>query len=267
MHLHHLEQILFSPTGTTRTVAGAMASGLAAPKNAIMDLTLPGPEPNAPQVCPADVALLAAPVYAGRIPTLAAQRLRRRVRGQGQPCVLVVVYGNRAFDDALLELSDLATELDFVPVAAAAFIGEHSFSTAQTPIAPGRPDAQDQRDAAAFGQKIRNKLQGLAHPRDLESLPIPGNRPYRAGVPAATIAPETDTAQCILCGECARVCPSGAVVVNEQVRTDSCRCLRCFACVRACPADARHMQHPAILELSQKLHREFSRRQSPLRIL
>ena len=47
--------------------------------------------------------LLAAPVYGGRVAPTALERLAR-LRGQGQAAVAVVVYGNRDYEDALLEI-------------------------------------------------------------------------------------------------------------------------------------------------------------------
>jgi hypothetical protein len=130
------------------------------------------------------------PVHAGRVPALAVERMRA-IKGMGRPAVLVTVYGNRAFDDALLELRDLATELEFVPVAGAAFIGQHSFSTPEFPVAQGRPDMADRDRAAAFGRHVRDKLAGISNEAELRNLPelrVPGNFPYRDGVQAAPIS-------------------------------------------------------------------------------
>lgn len=62
--------------------------------------------------------------------------------------IIVVVYGNWDYVDALIELRDIAVKMGFKPIAAAAFIGEHSFSTEDSPIAYGRPDISDLNIAA-----------------------------------------------------------------------------------------------------------------------
>lgn len=49
------------------------------------------------------------PVYAGRVPTLAVERLKD-IKTSGVKCVIVAVYGNRAYKDALVEMQDVATE-------------------------------------------------------------------------------------------------------------------------------------------------------------
>ena len=64
----------------------------------------------------------------------------RMFKGNATPVIPVVVYGNRDYEDALKELSDALSAQGFVPVSAGAFIGEHSYSRKDMPIAAGRPD-------------------------------------------------------------------------------------------------------------------------------
>jgi ferredoxin len=135
----------------------------------------------------------------------------------------VVAYGNRAYEDALLELRDLVTETGFVPVAAGAFLGEHSFSTEAVPLAHGRPDAQDARVATAFGGRVREALEGLDALDQLPALPVPGSRPYKEVGSGRGVAPLTREAICTLCGDCATACPTGAVAVEGTVRTTQMR--------------------------------------------
>ena len=49
------------------------------------------------------------PVYAGRVPALAVERLKG-IKTSGVKFVIVAVYGNRAYEDALVEMQDVATE-------------------------------------------------------------------------------------------------------------------------------------------------------------
>ena len=109
---------------------------------------------------------MAVPVYAGRVAPLALERLRR-FRGNSSPAILLVVYGNRDYEDALVELRDVVMDLGFVPLAAGAFVGEHSYSRREMPIAEGRPDDADLAAACQFGEKALSKLVS-AH--DLQSV-------------------------------------------------------------------------------------------------
>ena len=255
--------VFFSPTGTTRRIVSAVAAGLGLPCGDVCDLT--GPGGVAPATIPGDVvAVLAAPVYAGRLPAVAVDRLRC-VTGAGGPAVLVVAYGNRAYEDALLELSDLARERGFVPVAAGAFIGEHSFNAAATPIAPGRPDADDLRAARDFGLAVAAKLAGLADLAACPPLAVPGDRPYREAGLSGGVSPQVDAALCQGCGLCTDLCPVAAVRLDEEgvVTTDASACIRCCACVKACPTHARHMTHPALLAVAQRLAANCRERREP----
>ncbi|MDE6374362.1 MAG: flavodoxin domain-containing protein, partial [Alistipes sp.] len=115
-----IRTLLFSPTGTTRRVTAAIAQGLGGP---IAEIDLTRSAAPAMQFAATDVAILAAPVYSGRIPAIALERMAA-AQGNGTPAVIVAVYGNRAFDGAAAELAAWAEQHGFRPVAAAAFIGE-----------------------------------------------------------------------------------------------------------------------------------------------
>lgn len=259
--------IVFSPTGTTRQILESITLGLAPDFRSQLDLTHPVPKQVAGENLREDagVALIGMPVHAGRIPGLAVTRLRASVRGNGRKAVLVVVYGNRAYDDALLELRDLAMELEFVPFAAAAFVGEHSFSTPDFPVAQGRPDKMDLGKALAFGKRVREKMIEVEEEGGkTQMLPVPGNFPYREGVQPVLISPETDALKCILCGDCVESCPTNAISLKDDaVETDKMSCLRCCACIRVCPSEARIMLHPKILEFGRTLHEKFATRREP----
>lgn len=233
--------VYFSPTGTTRKVARAVARGLGAPTLPDCDLT--APEARCDLALTAGVAVLGVPVYAGRVPELFLERMRG-LTGRDVPAVLVAVYGNREYEDALVELRDLAAARGFRVVAAGAFIGEHSYSTAERPIAAGRPDAADLELAADFGRRVAAKLAR----GDLAVPAIRGDVPYRERKRFGGVAPETDPGRCILCGACAAVCPTGIVSVSDRVRTRAEDCIMCCACIRACRYGARLFRHPVIEE-------------------
>ena len=143
-----VQTICFSPTRTTARIVAAIARGTQLPAAEPLDLTPPEARTRRIEAAQNALAIIGAPVYGGRIPPEATHRLQR-LTANGVPAGLVVVYGNRAYEDALLELRDLVIGLGFVPIAAAAFVGEHSYSTEATPIAHGRPDALDLAQAQA----------------------------------------------------------------------------------------------------------------------
>lgn len=263
MQLSQLTTVCFSPTGATRRVLAAVAEGIQAPGSLLLDLTTTATSLALTRPSEQSLALIGAPVYRGRVPQTARERLES-LQAHDMPAVLVVTYGNRAFDDALLELADLAQELGFYPFAGAAFIGEHSFSTEQTPIAPGRPDHRDLELARDFGRRVRAIHAGAARPQELPAPDMPGNRPYRETPEPPPLAPATDEALCQLCGDCAKVCPVDAIeLADATVRTDPGRCIWCCACVKACPTQARSMDAPAVEKVRSWLYENFTPRKEP----
>ena len=75
--------------------------------------------------------------------------------------------------------SDILIQRGCRPIAGAAFIGQHSFSTDETPTAVGRPDAGDLEHAELFGQKIQEKLRSVSSADRIPAIKIPGCHPYR----------------------------------------------------------------------------------------
>ncbi len=253
--------VYFSPTHTGRRVAEGVAKGSGG-ETETLDLTLPGACSEGAEIGAGTLAVIGAPVYRGRAAPDAVRRLGR-VRGNGAPAVVIATYGNRDYEDALLELADLAEDQGFVVVAAGAFIGEHSYSTPDRPLSPGRPDAEDMAGAQAFGAAVREKLAGLENLEDAKKPEVPGNRPYKDAPAGPGAAPETDEALCDLCGACAEVCPVGAIQVGETVVTDADACVRCCACVRDCPCGARAMTAAPVEKARGWLQANCSARRAP----
>lgn len=186
----------------------------------------------------------------------------KQIRGNGKPAVLVVVYGNRAYEDALIELRNVALEIGFKPVAAGAFIGEHSYSTADKPIAINRPDAEDMAKAHAFGQAVLNKIQvAISKPNEL--LQGPGIFPYKDVQLRADMSPSVNEALCSRCGECVLVCPTAAIDKENPTSTSNELCIRCCACVKTCPNNARILDNPRIKQTVEWLYATCNDRKEP----
>ena len=251
-----LHLIWFSPTRTSRTTAWAVARGTSIAEIRETDLTYG--KPDRPIRVPADaLTILAVPVYAGRIPPVALTRLEP-LCGSGGPVVTLVIYGNRDYEDALLELTDWATDKNFVPIAGAAFIGEHSYSKPGRPVAAGRPDTEDLRQAENFGRQIIERLSSPAFP-DKPVLEVRGNRPYKARKPQTPQAPDTDNDLCTQCGYCIEICPTQAISLQDEIVSDPSSCIKCCACVKFCPCGARLFETP----FTDYLYQNFSARKTP----
>lgn len=254
MDLNTTTLVFFSPTHTTGKVVKAIGSGIGFSRREYVDLTL---EIEGKECVLSDrLTVIGVPVYAGRVAPLAVERLKR-IKGDGCPAVLVVVYGNRDYEDALVELYDLAVEAGFRPFAAAAFVGEHSYSRKGMPIAEGRPDETDLNVAKDFGRKFLEKLQ---RPDCFEPFFIKGNRPYRTVGPSTPQAPVCNE-KCFGCGECIPVCPTAAISqdADGKIVTDVAKCIKCCACVKVCPNEARIFDTP----YTAMLHANFSTPRQP----
>lgn len=241
--------VFFSPTGTSARIARSIAEGVGMGRRIETDLTLD--EATSPVVIENSLTIISIPVYAGRVAPIALKRLSR-LQGKNSPAILVAVYGNRDYEDALVELRDVTVKLGFTPLSAGAFIGEHSYCRAEYPIAPGRPDAKDVELARQFGVDSLSKLQSLDH--EIPSFYIKGNIPYRYVGPSTPACPVC-TDDCSSCGTCIDVCPTHAIRMDEttgQILTDVSRCIKCCACVKSCPASARIFDTPYSAMLSAK---------------
>jgi ferredoxin len=229
-----------------------------------MDLTLPKAKTTPLENKQEDLVIIGVPVYEGRVAKTAITRLQQ-LKADKTPAVVVVLYGNRDFEDALLELGDLAGDLGFIPIAGGAFIGEHSFATKTRPMANGRPDEQDLAKAREFGAGILAKLEKLGSWDDVVRIDLPGNTPYifRDRSPLADRAATTMAETCTLCGTCAELCPVGAITIEDTVLTDNLACTLCCACVKGCPTDSRVVDDPTVNKIANWVSKNFQARREP----
>ena len=200
--------VVFSPTGTSRKIAAAVAQGAArhdgssnaaantaagadAGTNAVAGsaakafttINLTHAAGKSVTLSADAAAVFAVPVYGGRVAPAALERLRE-IRGEGTPAVVLAVYGNRAFGTAVAQLAAFVAERGFVPVAAGAFVGEHSYST------PGAGPRRSGRFRSAYRPKAcarrdrpdrRRKTPRAAYAAVVKTAV----HPFRAGVPQA----------------------------------------------------------------------------------
>lgn len=222
-----VSQIVFSPTGGTGKVAEVITQAWGMPVTKI-DLSNAETDYSSLRLEKEDIAIIAVPSYGGRVPSLAAQRISN-IHGNHTPCVIVCVYGNRAYEDTLVELNDVAEKSGFKVIAA---IAEHSIIHQ---YAAGRPDTKDRSKLSGFAKKILDKINSDS--TKSPTLQIPGNRPYKkAG--GAGLVPKAGN-ECTNCGLCAKQCPAQAISKENLKVADSKKCISCMRCVVQCPHSAR----------------------------
>lgn len=240
-------EIIFSPTGGTKKVADIITDKLCSEKT-IIDLTDIKTDFSQFSFDENDVCVVAVPSYGGRVPDIALSRLSK-MKSLSAKAVLLVVYGNRDYDDTLLELKEALTSMNFSCVAAVTAIAKHSVVTQ---IAAERPDNNDIKVLQEFAQTINEHISTA----DLSSiLMVPGNNPYKkyTGIPLKPHA----TKSCTKCGICAELCPIGAILPHSD-KTDEDKCISCMRCMSVCPNDARKLNCILLSVASSKLTKACS---------
>lgn len=254
--------IYFSPTATTRMVLQEIARGMGYDINNRVDITLPSIRKQPPPELGPGPVLIGAPVYAGRVAEDATAYFKT-LKARGVPAVPVVLYGNREYEDALLELKNICDDIGCVPIAGGAFIGEHSYSSARFPIAQNRPDTEDLKKAFEFGKKIADALEEPDLEKTWGSLNVPGSFPYRDGMGSSAVSFIDVTDDCDECGICASVCPKDAIDEDNLFGTDAALCIYCCSCIKACPRSARQMQEGSMKDKADWLHENCFKRKEP----
>ncbi|MGM9975247.1 MAG: EFR1 family ferrodoxin [Clostridiaceae bacterium] len=260
----------FSATNTTETVVTTITNELSnylGCHKEYYSFTLPKDRENIKEFSPEDIVVFGTPVIAGRVPNVLLKYIRS-LRGNGAKAIPVVLYGNRSYDDALIELRNLLEEDGFHTVAAAAFVGEHSFSST---LAKGRPDAEDLNSAVHFARQIGEKLlKGDFHssievkgnpnpsvyyqPRDKEGNPIN----------ILKVKPKTNSS-CIDCKLCAEICPMGSIDF-DNVKEVQGICIKCCSCVKKCPVGAKYFDDPGFITHKEDLEEKYTDKRGEVEI-
>lgn len=270
MNIKKTHLITFSPTKTSMRIGRAVAEGINAECCVVSDLT--HDKTGAGCIEKGDLAVIAMPVYGGHIAPLAMKRLEG-LKGNSTPAVIIAVYGNRDYEMALQDMGEFCTKHGFRVIAAATFIGEHSYSTSLTPIAVGRPNDSDIECARDFGRRICAKIKAAESDAELQTIDInsierPEQDEETVRIFKSTVAgwmksgtlkpalPVVDKDRCTQCSICAELCPTNAISPDDAAVVSAELCIKCCACVKGCPEQARSLDTPFAKLLSQNFTKQ-----------
>ncbi|TYO94424.1 EFR1 family ferrodoxin [Desulfallas thermosapovorans] len=264
-----INAMYFSPTGTTEKIVSGIANSISESIHGEkvvtkVDFTLPEARQNAISFTAEDVVVFGVPVYAGRVPNVLLKYLNSSIAGNGALAVSVVVYGNRNYDDAAIELKDILESNGFKVFAGGAFIGEHSFSKT---LAQNRPDEKDMAIVADFAGKICEKIKQ----NHTQPVFVPGNKPYRQyympkdengnPVDIRKVTPKTNS-NCVDCKLCVQVCPMGSIDYEDVSKLNGI-CIKCGACIKKCPNQAKYFDDIRYLNHKHEIEVNFASRREP----
>ena len=267
MKINHVWAVYFSPTGTTKKVVSRLSQSIAQGLGASWQeycFNLPQSRQKDLSFGPSDLVILGVPVYAGRVPNQMLPFIRDQIHGSGTLAVPVVLFGNRNFDDGLMELRNALAANGFHPITAGAFVGQHSFSEI---LGAGRPDFQDMELVRELAEKT---IQKVLNVNEIRAAPVAveGQDPIRPyyipkdsqGEPLKDFLkakPVTDMKKCITCRLCAINCPMGSIN-PEDVSQVVGKCIKCCSCIKDCPTGAKYFNSESFLYHRQDLENRYA---------
>ncbi|MDU4938338.1 MAG: 4Fe-4S binding protein [Clostridium sp.] len=247
-----LNIIYFSPTGGTKKVLDIISEEWNCDKREI-DLSLAENDFSKYSFERDDICIVGVPSFGGRAPQVALSRIREMCGGSANT-IIVAVYGNRAYEDTLLELEDTLEKCNFHCIAAIAANAEHSI---MHEFGKGRPDNEDEKDLRGFVKKIKEVLKEKCEEKVVQ---VPGNSPYKEFnvVPFIPMVSK----ECNKCGLCIKKCPTNAIYKDNPLSLDESKCISCMRCISICLKNARMLDKERLSLLIQKLEKVCSTRKS-----
>ena len=254
MQIKRITFVYFSATNTTKKIVKEIANHFDTRKVEYNLIKYPIEEEII--LSPQELLIVGMPVYSGRIPEIAVASLRN-IKGLQTPAIISCIYGNRDYDDALIEIQDLVEANGFRIISAAAFIAQHSI---MPDVATNRPDQSDLYKIQNFSVQSARILSQLETVTDIQKIKIKGNRPYKVAgkIP---IQPQLASSLCNQCNTCINQCPVDAISATYNI--DKTKCISCSRCIYICPQKARNYKGILYKIAKWKFTKDNKKRKEP----
>lgn len=268
MDISCVKAVFYSATGSTKKVVTALATKVAEELDVPMqklNFSYPQFREDKKIFEKTDLVIFGVPVYAGRVPNKMLPYIQKGFEGNNAIAIPVVTFGNRSFDNGLIELRNELEKNQFHTIAGGAFPARHAFSDKIGD--PNRPNADDFQVIMHFSEQLAKKV------REMKEIPEPiavrGDDSIEQyyiplgidGQPTKFLKakPQTHEDLCGLCGICARTCPMGAISLLNPKEIPG-TCIKCQSCVRKCPSQAKYFNDPAFLSHRAMLEQSYTER-------
>ena len=271
MFVNKVYSIYYSATGTTQKIVSFIGENIAKQLNVPFEkinFSLPKNREKVLEFKEGDIVVCGSPTYAGRIPNVMLPFYKNNIKASGALAIPVVLYGNRNFDDSLIELRNTMEDNGFHTIAGAGFIGEHAFSYV---LAANRPDEKDMEIALTFADKAVEKIKNNAEIPS-EPIKVRGNDPIRPyyiprdehehAIDILKVKPKVDTSKCTNCKTCAHVCPLASIDFEDITKYVG-KCIKCGDNIKKCPEHCRYYDDEGFLYHQHDLEKQFERRAEP----
>lgn len=220
-----ISKIYFSPSGTTEKIVNEVAKNFNMNRENYDLLSF-----NEKKEFENELVIIGIPVFNGRIPKLACERLSK-MKGHDTKAIVILNYGNIDYGDALLELTELLKENNFKIVGVATTVSQHSHFSE---LGHNRPDSTDLKKINEFSQKVIEKLENNSE----KEIFVNGYKPY-AEYTKPIFSVNCDEEACTECMDCVYTCPEEAISELTPTKTNLDDCTRCSTCISVCSENAR----------------------------